>query len=492
MNKLSTSRTVKTLLISAGQSFNAVALVFLASILSRKLSLSEYGTYRQSFLIFEIATPLLLLGLPQAISYFIAKNPHQARAYTLSNIFMLCASSVVLGLFLLAGGGNFIASVLRNEKLEMNLILITLYGCVYFPSLAIMGCLIGTGKAHLIVSYSVISKMLVVACVLGGVIVICATSKMALCGMVIANFISLCIGLVMAWNATIHTSSRFSVKMMNEQLSFSFPIAISSIVSMAGATLDRLIISTKSSPEMLALYANGAIEIPVIGIVTGSITTVILPEMAALFSTGKMNDALKVWGQSAYKSALFLFPLCGLFMVISSEAIVLMYGEKYRQSVIPFRYYLLLMPVRIVVYGALFQAMGRTKEMIYSSLIGLLASGVIVSIIASYWDPMHSGLGIILGFYIVFLPYIFSRITKITGLNLMSLMPWAKIAKILFISAFASMCAAFTPLSNQALIDLILKSTVFTAIYIAFLFTDEKIRIDFQQLIQPFIKKNYL
>ena len=61
------TRTIKTILLSTGQVIAAVAMVAVLAVLTRVLSVHDYGTYMQAMLVYSTALPFMTLttgGIP--------------------------------------------------------------------------------------------------------------------------------------------------------------------------------------------------------------------------------------------------------------------------------------------------------------------------------------------------------------------------------------------------------------------------------------------
>ena len=104
--------------------------------------------------------------------------------------------------------------------------------------------------------------------------------------------------------------------------------------------LDKLIVGILAGPEEYAVYALGAMEIPLIGIVTGSITTIMWAEMRQAVEAGKMEKAVMLFRLSSEKSAYILLPAMVYLWINASSIMTLLYGEQYWDSAHPFRIYL--------------------------------------------------------------------------------------------------------------------------------------------------------
>ena len=96
---------------------NSSAQFLIIVILSRYLNKVDYATYRQLFLPFEIAAPLLGLGLSSSIFYFYPRfvNKKRLLLYVLILIAITC---IIFQSLLTIGIDNIIADSFHNEDLK--------------------------------------------------------------------------------------------------------------------------------------------------------------------------------------------------------------------------------------------------------------------------------------------------------------------------------------------------------------------------------------
>ena len=60
-------------LLSLGSLFTQAALIIALSVLARLVTKPELATYQQLNLLYSLAAPLLLVGTPTALLYFVAR-----------------------------------------------------------------------------------------------------------------------------------------------------------------------------------------------------------------------------------------------------------------------------------------------------------------------------------------------------------------------------------------------------------------------------------
>jgi len=74
------SRSVKAGILAFGKLIASLSGMFCFAALTRLLDETEYATYRQALLVYMTTAPVLVMGLSQALSYFLPREPERGRA----------------------------------------------------------------------------------------------------------------------------------------------------------------------------------------------------------------------------------------------------------------------------------------------------------------------------------------------------------------------------------------------------------------------------
>jgi O-antigen/teichoic acid export membrane protein len=219
------------------------------------------------------------------------------------------------------------------------------------------------------------------------------------------------------------------------------PNGLATMLETLALGIDKVLVSTMCPPEEFAVFVNGAMEIPFIGIISGAATAVILPDIVAFFKKQRKDEALGLWQRSARKVSLLILPLGGLLFVVGPELMTLLYSTDYLESSRPFRIYLLLLPARVVFFGAIFQAAGR-PDLILKRAIGTL----VLIVVVSYPMIRHFGMegaawGTVVVFWLYVIPFCIRYCSRLLDIRWVALMPYRYIGLILLAIAVAGLTA---------------------------------------------------
>jgi O-antigen/teichoic acid export membrane protein len=224
---------------------------------------------------------------------------------------------------------------------------------------------------------------------------------------------------------------------MKNMVAYSIPLVLSTALGTIALQLDKIIVSAMCGPEEFAVYSNGAIEIPLIGIMTGSIAAVIQPDLRRMVAAGDTPAALALFRLAAEKSAFVLIPVM-MFLLLSAEPFILtLFSAKYVGSVLPFRLYLLILPARIVFFGSFLMALGLNTVILYRTITSILVN-LVVSIVLVYWlGYIGAIIGTIVSIYIIACAWNLIVIAQSVGCKWWETIPFVNLFKVFGVAGLA-------------------------------------------------------
>jgi O-antigen/teichoic acid export membrane protein len=164
---------------------------------------------------------------------------------------------------------------------------------------------------------------------------------------------------------------------VREQLRYGIPLALTQIVSLLGGVFDRAIIALSFGPEQYAIYAVGAIELPLDTILQGSVANVVRATVPALARDGKREEIVRILRAAIRKLSLVVIPVFGGMLTFSREIILVAFTARYTASVDIFRIYLFLLPLQVLILSPLPQSFGRTRINLWVAVVGVLTKATL-------------------------------------------------------------------------------------------------------------------
>jgi O-antigen/teichoic acid export membrane protein len=428
------SRTFKVLILSSGQALTALVALLSGVVLTRLLTQNDFGTYRQAVLAISFATPFFMLGLDRVLFAFLPGEQKRPRAVLIENLLLLVVAGMLLAIAILLGANRLLAQRYNNPELASLLSWSAVYPIFVFPALAIGGCLLARQRAGELATYNVGSRLLAFLVVVT-LVYFWRTPEAAMLGMVIGAAVSCAVALWLMWRACPGPLWQPTRLGMRHQLAFAIPLGLSTLIGTLSLTLDQVLVSMRSSVEAFAVYAIGAMEIPLIGIITGSITSVVLVDYTRYYKENRIPDILRLMHRAQVKSALILFPAMIFLWFITPSMMLVLYGPQYANAAVPFRIYLLMLPIRTLTFGAVIQATGDSRPILVQSVLGFCANVVLGWTLIGVFGPAGAAVGSVAATYLVSVPYLIIVIKGRLGTTVRSVFPWRDLAKIMLASA---------------------------------------------------------
>lgn len=422
------SRTFKAGLLASGQFLQVCATLGSLMVLARVLTVQGYATYRQSMLAYQFAAPLLALGLPQALYYFLPGETRRVRAILLENLLLLSGMATLFPLILLLGGNKLLAWRFHNPGLSRTLLILAPYSLLTLPTGALTACLVARDRVKQVVVFHVLSRLCIFVSVVGASI-IWRTPAAALTGTVLGAGLLLFPALRLMLAACNEGERWPTAAGMRAQLTYSVPIGLAGLAGITYVLLDKMVVSSMCTSEEFAVYVNGAVEVPLIGLVTGSVTAVLLPSYVKFFRAGNMKGMAELWKSAMVKCSTIIFPLTVILFITAPELMTVLFSARYVESANVFRIYLLMMPFRVASYSAVLRATGRTSWLLIwevASLTGNLLLTILFVYLFGYIGAATSTVAVSIVSFIVIL-VVFRRIFRTPPLDYI---PLGRLSKV--------------------------------------------------------------
>ena len=279
--KKETSLTARAFWLMFAKTLGFAFTFILPPLLVRRLTQTEYGLFKQIFLVVGTATTLLPLGFGMSAYYFLPREDARRRAQVVFNILLFTAAVGALG---------GLALVLYPQLL----------GHIFSDSTLVeYGPLVGV-----VVFFWVVSSFLEIAAVanqetrVSTVFIISAqlTKTLFMLGALLAFgtlraliLASLAQGVLQTLILLGYLHARFPSfwrgfdwGMMRTQLAYSMPLGFAGLLYIVQTDLHNYFVSHSFSAADFAIYSVGCLELPLVGMLRESINSVMIPRVSFL------------------------------------------------------------------------------------------------------------------------------------------------------------------------------------------------------------------
>lgn len=372
MENKSSSNTIQVFWLSIGQ-IGSFALSFVsAAILSRYLSVDEYGSYKQILYLYTTATALFTFGIPSAFSYFLPRlslGQQKTLVNNLNNLLFLLGLIFSIIIYFSSG---LISNLLRNSELELGLKIFSIFPIFTIPVLGIQAIYTALKKTKIIALYEIVTRIIMLCSIVLPVIFIKADYKTALIGWGISSFFTFLIAIYLKNRPFARVKKEKIHDMYKSVANYTTPLLGAVIAGFFINAADQFFISRYYGVKSFADYSNGCISVPVIAILVTSVKKVLLPIFSKADNEGDKSELLKIYDSSVYKTIIIVFPILIFTFLFSKEIIVIIYGEKYIDSYKYMRLYMIRDFAEVLPYFSVLLAIGKSKVYMYMHIFGAI------------------------------------------------------------------------------------------------------------------------
>jgi O-antigen/teichoic acid export membrane protein len=411
------NRAFKAGILASGQFLTTCIRLITIVILARLLTVHDYATFVQTLLAYTFVEPLLKLGLPQALYYFLPGEKNKPRTILTENILLLGIMGGIFTAFLLFGGNRLLAWRFNNPDIAKTLLILAPYPLFMLPVSAISACLMARDRAKHVAIRTPTAA--ITGTLIGAVIIFGPALKLMFASCNVGSFLPTYRG---AWT----------------QVNYAIPLGLATIIGAVYRNLDKVVVSSLCTPEQFAIYVNGAIEIPLIGIITGSVISVLIPDFVKMYKASRCDEIRELWHRAMSKCLAILTPVMGFILVMAPEIMRVLFSAKYEGSAYPFRVYSLMLPIRATTYTAVLMSINHTKTITCVAVPALLLNGILSIFFVKLIGPIGAAWATVLATLTVSVTFSLF-IAKYLSFSYKNIMPWKNILKTFIAAAMPTL-----------------------------------------------------
>lgn len=398
------SKVKQTLTLSTVSFTNTALNTLLQILIVRMFSMDQVAVYMQSVMVYNTMFPFLQMGIDNGIFYLLTRAENKQKEIISNAMIIILVACAFVGMFFLAGGNYFLADKFHNNDIVFTSYLLIPYFCVTVPESIVSVCMIFYKRIRFIAYYNVFKTLTCVAMMLcisfftsQGVVLFAFRSLISI------FMAGLCI--IVAFKYVIPRGRcAFNYEITKKILTVSVPLCVSVIAGVMSGNLDKWMVSTLLSPEQFAIFQVGAYELPFIGMITGAISTVMLVDINNAAKRNNISEVISIFNNIAKKTSMLLMPIMIFFIFAGEDFIIFLFTDRYSESVPIFLVYLLYIPIRCVIYGPVFIALGKAKIIMYREIMTLILNAIVSYVAIYYMGAIGAALATVIVTYLYSVP----------------------------------------------------------------------------------------
>lgn len=455
------------LVLMSGRSAAMLATFLAPLVLVRVFDPAGFGTYKQTFIIYAIVYQIGV-AFSESLFYFLPRSPEKGGHYVANAVFALAGAGLV-GLALLWAGATTIAGWFGNPELSRYLPLIGVFLALMLPASSLEMVMIAR-KRYRAASWSYALTDLTRAAVLTALALAVGRLDWILVGACACAAARLCAALLY-FHREFPGALRPQAALYLSQMAYTLPFALAVVVEMLQVNYHNYAVSHRFDVATFAVYAVGCFQIPLLELVASPMANVMMVRMQERIRDGHGSEAVQIWAGTTRALALVFFPLMAVLLVCAPALIVLLFTERYRDSVPIFMIWSLSIGLSALPTDGVLRVYAATRFLLALSATRLLLIAVLIGAFISRWGLRGAVLATILlavgGKAAGLL-----RMRRLMGVGLAQLLPWRNLAGIASAAAAAALPAFVlgAALPAPAFAHLALVGIVYAGCYAAILF----------------------
>ena len=351
--------TKRAALLVAAKSVGFALSVLMPLVLVRTLSISEFGLYKQAFLI--ISTALMLFGLQVAASayYFMPRMPSKRPQIAMNVLIFYSLIGGVVAL-LCAAFPRWVTVLFNSADLAASTPLIGLAILLWLVSSFLEIVAVADGDVRSASAFIILSQLtrtaliLAAAIAFGGVraIVAAAAVQGAVQCLILLAYLRRRFGRF--WRS-------FDWPLFKSQLGNALPFGLGGLAYVVQSDMHNYFVSHYFDPATFALYAVGCFQLPLFTLLLDSVGSVLIPEIARLQAESGRRAIFLLWVSASRKIAFFFVPVCAFLFLMRSEFITALFTDRYAGAAPIFAINVAVMLLNITLSSAVLRAFDECK-----------------------------------------------------------------------------------------------------------------------------------
>ncbi|MBI4477552.1 MAG: lipopolysaccharide biosynthesis protein [Acidobacteria bacterium] len=427
----SISRPALMLVIGRGIGFAASFAI--PVVLSRLFDRSEFGTYKQLFLIYGTLYGLAQLGVAESLYYFVPRKAEDAGRHIANSLLTLAlVGAGCLALVALLRG--HIAGWFTNPQIAREGLLLGLFLALMLAS-ALFEIVLVSRKRHLEAAATYAGSDLLRTLLFVAPALAFDSVHGVLLGAACFAAVRLLWMIACLWH-DFGRQLRIDLTLWRHQLAYALPFALAVGIEVVQTNFHQYVVASRFDAATFAIYAVGCLQIPLVDLLATSTANVMMVRMAEDSSRHQTCLALDLWHHAICRLALLIFPLAVFLILTSREVIVALFTARYLASVPIFMAWALTIVPATFCVDAVLRVYAQTRFLLITNLFRLL-------FVAAFIGPFLSAFGL-LGAVLVTLAATCSvrvlgivRIAQLMHVRMADVLPWGQLAGLALRSVIA-------------------------------------------------------
>jgi O-antigen/teichoic acid export membrane protein len=441
----------------------------LPPLLVRHLTQSEYGLFKQIFLVVGTAIAVLPLNFGMSAYYFLPREDGYKRKQVVFNVLLFSTFVGVLACLVLILRPQLLTNIFNDSTLVQYGPLIGIVILFWVISSFLETVAVANQETRLSTVF-IISAQLTKTLFMLAALLLFGTLRALIYASLIQGVFQTLLLLFYLHSRFPHYWRSFDWAMLRTQMTYAMPLGFAGLLFTVQTDLHNYFISHRFSPAEFAIYSIGCLELPLLSVLKESINSVMIPRVSFLQKESETREILLLTARVMRKLAFFFFPAYALLMVVGREFITFLFTANYLASWPIFAINMTLLPLGVLALDPVLRAFAEHRYFLLKLRVYMF-----VFLIAGLWyGSVQFGMIGVVG-TIVLISIIeriamvikFGRVLNVSSHDLVLLKDVGKLALASVLAAITTMLVRSLMLGLKPFYILALCGSVFSLVYLA-------------------------
>jgi O-antigen/teichoic acid export membrane protein len=349
--------------------FTAGLTICIPFVLARAMTLQEFGTYKQLFLIAMTLYLLMPFGVVQSLYYFMPRAESK-RPFVGQTLVYSLGAGLFAGFLLVLLTGQ-IGHWFQNPDMVHYRWSVGAYTAFLVASLPLEITLTSQGRTK----WSAI-------CYLGSDIIRAGAMTLpvllgyGLAGCMWAIAALMLLRTAVTWVLLLRTTTGplFDRKLFSEQIAYAAPFGAAMLLAVPQQYLHQYAVSVLVAPALYAIYTIGCFQLPVVDLLYTPTSEVLMVQLGELDKAGRMEEGVRAFREATARLAFFFLPMSAFLFAIAPEFIVALFGAKFSAAIPLFRISVIGVALTIFPMDGVLRARHQTRHIFIAYLVKALVT----------------------------------------------------------------------------------------------------------------------
>jgi O-antigen/teichoic acid export membrane protein len=435
-------------------------------LLVRLLNQTEFGLYKQTFLVLATWQAILPLNVVMSAFYYFPREEDRKGVVVL-NILLFHAAVGLAGCLVLIAWPSVLTVLVGSSELTAYASLIGSVLCVTILASLLEVIAIANQEARLSAALIVGAQLSKAGFMLAAIAWHASLETIL--------YASLCQGIMQTVALLWYLRSRFpgywrmwNSAFLGRQLSYAVPLGVAGLVYTLQTVLHHYLVARRFGPSLYAVYAIGFLQPPLVDAVRDSVGSVTIPRVSLLSKLGRPDEIVRLIGRGMRMLAAFILPIYAFLLVSGYDLLVALYTQDYAASWPILLVSLTLLPLRILLIDPVLRAYAEQRVFLLRLKLILLVVLIVALFASMAWAGMMGAAACVVAVSLVERAILTWRLVRILNPSYANLTFLTAIGKLAMASAVSALVTALIRIAlppMAPLSSLAASGSVFALIY---------------------------